>query len=353
MAPAHTTRSFSHLWLGLLALLAFGIVGGVDAQNQVSRNTASAESQDASALSTASKSEIHHSSPNDPVLLKADTLIQNGKLLDAEKNIRAYLATNAASAEGHFLLGYVLYREQKPTGSLAEYTQGAQYRRPDANDLATVAMDYILLHAYSDADKWLSRAVSWEPENALYWYYLGRTKYTENRFQEAVDAFKKSLNLRPRDVRSEYNLGLAYVGLGRTDEAIAAYQTAIAWQATVAKQDPQPYLDLGMLLTQQGHADQAILNLRKAVELNPRNPKAHEELGRAYERLHNLPDAKVEFQDAIALAPNVSALHFELGRIYQKEGLHAQAQNEFIRCTALNATHSTDSTETPNPDLRR
>ena len=58
--------------------------------------------------------------------------------------------------------------------------------------------------------------------------------------------------------------------------------------------------------------------------------------------------AETEYKSAIALAPNVPALHFELGRIYQKEHLADLAKTEFARCAVLNASHSTDSSETPN-----
>lgn len=297
-------------------------------------------------------SEIVSSRPTDPQLMEDQVLVDRGYYSDAAKTLRSYLSNHADSAEAHFLLGYVLYRENKPQDSLAEYTLGAHFRKPDANDLAAVAMDYILLRDYPDADKWLTRATAWSPDNALYWYYLGRTKYNENRFQEALDAFRKCLTLHPRDVRAEYNLGLSYVGLDRNDDAVSAYRTAITWQEYAAQQDPQPYLDLGMLLAQQGHAEEAIPDLQRAVELDTRNPRAHEELGRTYEQLHDLVTAASEIEKAILLAPNISALHFELGRIYQKEGLTARAKEEFARSAALNSTHSTDSASTPNPDPR-
>ena len=214
-------------------------------------------------------------------------------------------------------------------------------------------MDYALLHAYADADKWMTEATALKPDNALYWYYLGRTKYNENRYKEAVDIFDRCLKLRPGYVRAEYNLGLSYEGESLDDKAEAAYETAISWQKDTANEDPQPYLDLGVLLAKQGRLKQAISNLQKAIELDPRNPKIHEQTGRIYEQLHDLGKAQVELEAAVALAPKVAPLHFELGRIYQKEGMSTRAKVEFARCTALNGTLSTDSEETPNPDVHQ
>ena len=287
----------------------------------------------------------------DLALAADEALVQSGHLASAEKDIRAQLSKDPNSAKGHFLLGYVLYREAKPKASLAEYTLGARFRKPTPADLAAVAMDYVLLHDYADADKWLTKATVWQPENALYWYYLGRTKYNENHFHEAIDAFTKCLVLHPMDVRAEYNLGLSYVGLGLDDAAAKAYHNAITWQQNAKHQDPQPYLDLGILLAQQGHGGQAISQLQRAAGLDPKNPRAHEELGRVDEQMHQLTSAQSELETAVSLAPNVPALHFELGRIYQKEGMSVRAKSEFARCAVLNGTHSTDSAETPNLDF--
>jgi len=291
---------------------------------------------------------IPYSQPGESGLTEPLALIEARHYPEAAQKIDAYLHSHPDSAAAHFLLGYTYYREDKPRESLAEYTSGARFQNPGANDLAAVAMDYVLLHDYSDADKWLTEATTRSPDIALYWYYLGRVKYVENRFDEAIEMFHKCLTVSPRDLRAEYNLGLAYAGAGRIEEATIAYKTAIAWQQSLGVQDPQPYLDFGMMLVQQGKPAEALPLLQRAVALGPQNPRAHEELAQTWKQLHNLPNADAEMQAAIRLAPEISALHFEMGRIFQLEGLTTKAKDEFARCSALNATHSTDSAQTPN-----
>lgn len=285
---------------------------------------------------------------SDPQLKAITSEIEHANYQRAEADSRTYLQFHPNSAAGHNLLGYIFYRENKPRESLAEYTAGARHSKPNANILAVVAMDYILLADYPDAERWLEKATLWEPGNSLYWYYLGRTKYNENRFEEAITAFDRVLKLKPRDIRAEYNLGLAFAGLGQTSEAAVAYKTAIDWEKTGGLADPQPYLNLGLLFVRQGKLTQATTFLVKAVELDEKNPKSHEVLARNYEQLREFGKAESEYKTAVALAPNIPALHFELGRIYQKEKLKDLAAQEFARCAALNQAHSTDSVETPN-----
>ena len=280
------------------------------------------------------------------LLAQARTEVQAGSLSNAEITVKKYLSQNDASADGHYLLGYILSREVKAKESLAEYTRAAQLRPPTANDLKMVAVDYVLLNDFSDADRWLTKALEWNPSDADGWYYLGRTKYNENRFSEAIDAFQRCLVLDPHNVKAEDNLGLSYEGLNETQKALLAFQTAIAWQADGSRKDAQPYLNLGMLLAEQEPSDAALVYLQKAVALAPHNAKAHEQLGRAYLKLKRLKDAQVELEKAVQLAPNSSSLHFELGINYRDQGLKDQAKREFDRCAELNANHS--SVDTPN-----
>jgi tetratricopeptide (TPR) repeat protein len=274
--------------------------------------------------------------------------VQAGDFAKANATLKSYLADHINSAEAHFLLGRTLFLQQKPTESLEQYTAGARSQRPSPDDLKIVSFDYVLLGDYADADKWLSVVVAETPQDAHAWYLLGRAKYNENRFADAIDSLTHALRLKPRDVKSENNLGLSYEGLNRTEEARKCYELAIQWEKDDASvQSGQPYLNLGILLTEQGHPDQALPYLQHAATLEPSNPKVHEQLGRAYQTLQMLPQAEKELKEAVKLAPNVSALHFRLGQIDQHLGLKQEAQNEFAVCAKLNSTHS--SIDTPNP----
>jgi tetratricopeptide (TPR) repeat protein len=281
-------------------------------------------------------------------LADARALLAAGQLANSETSVRTYLHDHTNSADAHFLLGYVLFREQKPKDSLAEFTAGAAIRRPAADELKTVASDYVLLGDFADADRWFSEVSSESPQDVDAWYLLGRTKYNEGRYDEAATSFQRALALRPGYIEAENNLGLCWRELNNLDKAKSAFQNAIDWQGSVPS-DSQPYLNLGTLLVDQGELETAVGHLSKAAGLSPDNPKIHEELGIAYEAQGNLPRAQAELERAIALAPGTSGLHFKLANLYRKEGLRDLARHEFEICAKLNSTHS--SPETPNPFL--
>ena len=267
-------------------------------------------------------------------LSQAQHLIEANQIAEAESVVRKYLASHPRFADAHFLLGYILFRQQKPSLSLAEYTEGARFHAPDAHDLEIVGSDYVLLKDYKDADKWFTKSVEWNPANVQTRYYLGRAKYNENRFEEAVQAFQDCLKLDPKNVKAEDNLGLSFEGLGRTEEAIKAYQTAIAWQADAVSQSARPYLDLGTLLVAQDRPSEALPHLQAAAQIDPADATAYRQLGKAYLHLDLLAEARQALETAILVDPQNAPSHFILSQVYRKLGFLDKAQSENERYTA-------------------
>ncbi|HMH15157.1 MAG TPA: tetratricopeptide repeat protein [Edaphobacter sp.] len=271
-----------------------------------------------------------------------------GEFSKAEILLRSYLKTEERSGSARFLLAYVLLRLNKPKESLAEYTHAAQLQKPSAEDLKNVALDYVLLEDYEDAEKWMRRSVQMNEKDPDAWYGLGRIFYTKQRFQDAVDCFKRTLALDPTSVKAEDNLGLAYEGLNRTEDAIQSYRAALALEqnSKESNQKPpseQPMLNLAIILIHHGHTEEALPLLIKAASISPRDPRIREQLGHLYLQQGKLDEAQHEFEEAVALSPNSSALHFLLGQVYRRRGLNDKAKTEFARAAELNGSHSTQT----------
>ena len=282
-----------------------------------------------------------HSSPDDP-LTEARSLLDLGRLRDAEQVTRRYLEVHKNSADAHYLLGYILFKEQNAKASLAEYTEGAKYRKPSAYDLEAVACDYVLLQDYADADKWFTKSLEWNPGNLQTLYYLGRAKYNENRFEEAISIFMQCLKLDPKNVKAEDNLGLSYEALGRTEEAMAAYRMAISWDTKATARDSGPYIDLGTILVGNDRSSEAVPYLLEALQISPQDLRAHRELGKAYLHLNELDKAQAELEKSVQLAPQSAPAHFILAQVYRKRGLLEKARVETERYSALAGAHSAD-----------
>ena len=273
-------------------------------------------------------------------LAPARQALREGRWQDAEQDARKYLNDHTSSAAAHYLLAFALFRENNPRDSLAEYTHAAQLQKPAAADLRWVALDYVLLHDYVDADKWMSESLQWDAHDGEVWYEMGRIKYQENRFAESIAAFEKTLTLMPKLVKAENNLGLAYEGLNRKNEAIQAYEQAIAWQADAAKKSEQPLLNLGILLSDLGRQAEALPLLVEAETIAPNDGKIHSTLGKLYLRQEKLNLAEQEFKQAVAIDPASAPIHFQLGQVFRKEGKTAEASREFAKAAEIDGSSS-------------
>jgi Flp pilus assembly protein TadD len=283
--------------------------------------------------------------PNPPsqasALATAQQLVRDGKFARADAMLRPLIAADPKAAEPRYLLAYALLREDKPAESLKEYTSAAALRSPTAVDLRNVALDYVVLKDLPDADRWMSRALAMDANDAETWYAMGRLRYTQGRYNDALTCFEKTLALNPRSVKGENNLGLAYEALNRNDDAVRAYRTAIAWQKDDPAPSEQPLLNLAILLQHRNQLPEAQQLLEQAAKIAPKEPRIHENLGQVYLHTDRAADAAREFADAVRLAPQNPRYHYLLGQAYRRTGDEGQAKQEFARSAALNGTHST------------
>jgi len=274
-------------------------------------------------------------------LADVQAMLDAGKFHEAEGALRVYLRDNDLSATAHGMLAYALLRENKPADSLKEYTRAASIEKPSASMLEHVGQDYVLLGDWADADKWTLRAVQMSPSDADAWYSLGRIRYSEQRFSDALSCFQQVLKLSPKSVKAQNNLGLAFEATNQVDAAVAAYRQAIEWQneGPHDQLSEEPLLNLGIILLHRRELAEAEPLLTKASALAPKDSRIHEQLGHLYMQKADYEKAEHELRQACDLDPKSSSLHFLLGQAYRHLGKASEAKAEFaISAHLANAT---------------
>ena len=297
------------------------------------------------AASSAAKEEAAEARAADALLMEGRSLANAGDFAGAERALKAYLEQNVRSAPALYLLGYVLQRANKPKESLEVFTRAAAIRRPTANDLRIVALDYVLLNDYLDAIRWLERAVKEDPQNADAWYDLGRSQMNQGDFVAVEKAFDRVLAIVPGDVKALNNLGLSYEAQNRIPDALRVYVEAVGSQRGSAHPSEQPLLNYGTLLISQNRTAEAISVLESAVQIAPKDAKCREQLARAYQQVDRLPEARTQLEQAVELDPKNPRLHYQLGRLYHRLGAEEKAKAELDLSAKLYGTHSTPETK--------
>lgn len=79
--------------------------------------------------------------------------------------------------------------------------------------------------------------------------------------------------------------------------------------------------------------------LQKAIDLNPRNARAHFYLGKIYTAKKNYPEAIKAYSKVTDLAPAFPDAFFNLGFIYYRTGDYAKAEEMFQKVVALSPNY--------------
>ena len=101
------------------------------------------------------------------------------------------------------------------------------------------------------------------------------------------------------DVRADYEAAVTYLQQGRHDEGIALLEQVAAAAPALSA----PRIDLGIAQHLAGDLEAAESNLLLALESNPEQPVAHNELGIIYRKTGRFMEARESYEAALAVYP--------------------------------------------------
>ena len=131
----------------------------------------------------------------------------------------------------------------------------------------------------------------------------------------------------PTDFWLHYELGVRLLAAhGRTalevEEAIGCFRAALALRPAAGL----VHSELAFALSQKtNQLEEAIAELRKAIDLGSEDALAHNNLGSALQAKNQLDDAIAEFNKAILIDPKLAIAHFNLGLVLLQKGRFAEA----------------------------
>ena len=122
-------------------------------------------------------------------------------------------------------------------------------------------------------------------------HLLGVIEYKNKRLNESIRLLSNAIKLQPQNTQARFNLAKAFREVKKFDEAIKNYKIV----CIAHKNDPQPYIEIGLSYSRSHHYKNAILAFEKAIELGSNNPDLLCELGIAQTLSGYLKKAKNTF----------------------------------------------------------
>ena len=146
-----------------------------------------------------------------------------------------------------------------------------------------------------------------KPDYAEAHYNMGIALKDQGKLEEAKDACRKALSLKPDFAELHNNMGVVLHHQGKLKEAIEAYAQALSLKPEYA----EPYNNIGNALKDQGKIEEATKFYKKALSLKPDYVEAHYNMGIALKDQGKLEEAIEAYNEALLLKPDYAeASHF-------------------------------------------
>lgn len=235
--------------------------------------------------------------------------------------LRAALHWDPSNASAYRLLGRVAAEEGDYEGAVGHYLQSTRIRKHPMthNDLGNA------YHALGQQDLAIASWARIGEPLAQYHLELGVDYFTRGMLDEAEEELRVGLQLgdltAEEKARAFRFLSAVSSGRGELREAILYLRRAIE----VAPDQAQLYASLALALVQTGEFDDAVAAASRAIELDPNLPAPHRYLASAYINKVMYSEAIREYQQSLLLDPNNLWAHYELGLAYWGTGNREEA----------------------------
>ncbi len=244
------------------------------------------------------------------------------------KSYRQAVAANPNDVIAHYNLGLSLYQQ----GHLDEARQmleksvnlnrGDRAAHGQVDGLAYQILGSLYLSSLHDPGKAINafeKSIKVMPNDFETLYLLG-TAYRDDRREDkaietlalAAEAGKNKPNQRDNLYDTYLQLGRLYAQTKKNDDAVAAYQQALA----INPQGEDALANIALIYHQQNDADHAITYLEKLVKLDPDHFQANYLLGLNYFKKKQYDKMEAAYKRAIAVKPDLAEAHFNLGMAY-------------------------------------
>ncbi len=160
------------------------------------------------------------------------------------------------------------------------------------------------------AEKMAQKALALDPELAEAHLTLGRVYDFEKKYTEAIEEFKKVIELRPNNNDAQRRIGYVYQNdLYDYPKALASFQKALEIRPTDAKS----YRGMGSSYTSMRRYDEAIKFIQKGLEISPDDIYLLTFLADAYRYQRKFDEALNIYYKAVKYYPDDPTVSFYLG----------------------------------------
>jgi len=160
---------------------------------------------------------------------------------------------------------------------------------------------------------------------------LAEASSREGKQDEALDYYRRILNLKPYWGPAHWGMGRVLEILGRSDEAQAHFKAALQNRVYT----PTALKGLAALCYDKGWLSEAATNFMDALKLDPLDASTELNLGLTFAMMNRNREAMDHYERATKLNPDLAEAHMRLGFELGREGNDAAAMDHFAKAVQL------------------
>jgi len=169
------------------------------------------------------------------------------------------------------------------------------------------------LGKYDEAIQAFDKAIEINPQYEAAWYLKGAALNRWGMYSDAVQAYDKVIEINPRNESAWHGKGITLGNLGKYDEAVQAFDKAIE----INPKNAVGWYLKGAALDRQGKVLEAIQACNNATEINPQDAEAWYIKGKVLEDLGRYDEAIQAFDNSTQINPqNVDAWYDKGEELY-------------------------------------
>jgi len=242
---------------------------------------------------------------------------ETGKLDKAKATLTQIVSKFPDDAAGPYQLGLLAMMERKDREAVPLFERATKLQPAWSAPYAALAEARSRLGEHKEAVAAAERIVTLEGESAGALMRLGSIHERAGNFPAAEKAYQKALERDKNNLPAMLGLAGALDQEGKKADAYMAARAA----ATAHPRSPLPQLLLGRLQQGAGHEVEAVSAYRKALELDPENAVALNDLAWLLGKDgKNLGEAIALAEKAYGKAPNASPVMDTLGWLNYQQG---------------------------------
>ena len=282
---------------------------------------------------------LEESTLNNPDFEKAHTMLgvyyKELKLFrEAKAALKKAIHLNPNLAWPYILLAEVYYFEGKYPRALQEIKHAIDVDEQIPTALIIRGEIEMSTGDYHEAISSFKQAIKTNPNNTAAMSLLSRTYALLKNKEKTLLYANKAVKISPT-LAGYNNLATTYTLLGLYDEAMLNFKKVLE----INPRSATAYYNLGHIYIKRKDYEEGINFYQKAVEQKPDYLEAYYNLGITYEALNKPLKATVYYQKALALDPQNMLAHFGLGNAFLKSNQAELALLEYKEAINLNPEH--------------